>query len=202
MESEDIFSIIKKLSVPIIESVSSEQIENFKPYYERYYENKYCTTFNTDTENNDFILRFHTNKLVLLSIASGHDIIRNKQIIESINFSIKGQNMSDINLSGKKKTGAKKLNKNSIVCYLKCKDNDKEYPVYSCIPGSLIEINQFVVENPQLLITDYKALGYIAVLNPKRQGPNVAPTIEKAHSLLSEEEYETYRRNQEKLNNK
>ncbi|ERL93877.1 uncharacterized protein LOC109542486 [Dendroctonus ponderosae] len=191
---KNIAESIEALSVPILESISKEEIEGFKPYYERYYENKYCTIFNTDTENNDILLRFHTNRLILVSIAAGHDIFRHKKTIESIDFNVNGTNMLDISISGKKKAGAKKLKKNSVLCFIKCKDDDKQYPVCSCIPASLIEVNHLVLDKPQLLISSYKEFGFIGVLYPQRSGPK-ASSIDKMFAdlkLHSESEYQQY----------
>ncbi|XP_066255883.1 protein Abitram [Euwallacea similis] len=185
---------IEKLSIPILESISSEEIQKFHPYHQRYFTNWYCTTYNTESENHDIIFRIHTNKLILISIAKGHDIIRQKKIIEKVDFSVNGKDMSDISISGKKKAGAKKLAKDSVLCYIKCKDDDKKYPVNTCISASLIEVNHLINKNPQLLVTDYQKLGYIAVLNPERFRSN-ANFIDKLISnlkLLSEDEYESY----------
>lgn len=193
-DDKEILDTIERLSVPILDSISAEAIENFQPYHERYYDNRYCTSFNTEAENHDVILRFHTNKLVLISIAHGHDIFRHNYTIERINFNINGEDRSNITISGKKKAGAKKLSKNTILCSIKCKDVDKEYPVYCCIPASLIEVNHLVVENPNLLITNYKKLGYIAVLNPQRFGRN-SNSIDNLIvdlKLLTEEDYKAY----------
>lgn len=189
---QDIAKQIEELSVPILDSIAPEEIENFIPYHQRYYENKYCTAFSNENENNDILLKFHTNRLILISIAEGHDIMRQEKVIEEINFNVNGVNMSDISISGKKKAGAKRLSKESILCYIKCKGDEKQYPIHTCVPSSLIEVNQHVLKNPQLLVTDYKQLGYIGVLYPQKFGPN-ASAINKMIAkldLLSEEEYQ------------
>ncbi|CAG9765355.1 unnamed protein product [Ceutorhynchus assimilis] len=191
---KEIAAQIEKLTVPIIDSVSVEEIENFKPYYERYYENKYCTAFTSKTENNDILLRFHSNRLVLVSIAEGHDIIRLKKTIEKISFDVQGTNMLEIKISGKKKAGAKKLKKDSILCYIKCKEDDKEYPIYACLPASLIEVNQLVINEPQLAVSSNKELGYIAVLFPQCFGPK-AESMDKMIAkldFLTEDQYKKY----------
>lgn len=185
---------IQELSVPILESLEKADIENFQPYYLRYYEDKYCVEFNKEGVNNDVLLRFHTNKLVLITLAKGHDIIRQEKSIEDINFKVKGVNRTEISLSGKKKHGAKKLKQDSVLCYIRCKDDEREYPVYTSIPASLIEVNSHILKKPQLLVSDYKKFGYIGVLYPQCYGPKSMSVDVMAgkYKLMSEKEYEDY----------
>ncbi|XP_050312921.1 protein Abitram [Anthonomus grandis grandis] len=189
LDSEDqiVAKKIKQLSVPILQSITREEIDNFEPYHERYYENKYCTAFNTPRKRHDTILRFHSNKLILISIAEGHDIFRNKKVIEKIDFTVNQVDRLNINVSGKKKTGAKTLKRGAVLCYLKCRGEDEPYPVYCALTSKLIEVNQLVVRDPQLLVKSYRELGYIAVLNPSRFGPQ--KYVESNSELLCEEEY-------------
>ncbi|XP_076250467.1 protein Abitram [Rhynchophorus ferrugineus] len=190
----EIDKYIKDLSIPILESIEKTEIEKFQPYYLRYYEDKYCVEFNRDGVNNDVLLRFHTNRIVLISLAKGHDVIRQEKIIEGINFEVKGVNRTEICLSGKKKHGAKKLRQDSVLCYIKCKDDDREYPVYTSVPASFIEVNSHILKDPHLLVSDYKKLGYIGVLYPQCYGPKSmsVDVMAEKYKLLSEKEYEDY----------
>ncbi|XP_030753035.1 protein Abitram-like [Sitophilus oryzae] len=193
VEEEKIYKKIEELSVPILESLQPLEIENFSPFYLRYYEDKYCVAFNDKEHNHDILLRFHSNRLVLISIAKGHDIFKGK-LIEKIDFNVNGRNLKEIIVSGKKKNGAKKLNRESVLCYLQCKDDENRYPIYTSILASLIEINSHILKDPQLLVSDYKKLGYIGVLYPKCYGPysmSVEAMAQK-YNLLSEKEYEEY----------
>ncbi|XP_060523700.1 protein Abitram [Cylas formicarius] len=189
MMEDKILEKIKHLSVPILQSITEEEKKHFKHFNERYYEDKYCVEYNDAVSNRDVLIRLHTNKLVLICLARGHDIIRHNKVIEKINFNIEGSNLLDINLSGRKKAGARKLKKNHCVCYIKCKGEDTEYPVYTCVQGSLIEVNKNVIKNPQLLVTDSKGLGYIGVLSLKSYSKGLLPDL---NYLLSEDEYEKY----------
>jgi len=41
----------------------------------------------------------------------------------------------------------------SPLCHISC-DNDQVYTVYGCIRASLVEVNERLVTNPQLLVTN------------------------------------------------
>ena len=64
--------------------------------------------------------------------------------------------------------------------------NGKQYVVRSCIRGSLIELNENLVRDPSLLISDPETNGYIAIVAPK-----ITEIQEIQNSLLSKDNYYT-----------
>ncbi|KAJ8934668.1 hypothetical protein NQ318_016095 [Aromia moschata] len=155
-------------SVPALNSVSEDYIKNFKHFNERYYEDRYCIDFGvTEAGYCDTNIRVHTNKLLLVALASGNDIIRNDRRIVHINFVINNNDRS------------------------KCEDDDKVYNVRAGVNGNILEINEYIKTCPDLMRTDPKGLGFIAVLSPQGR-PERFEEIINRQDLLSQEEYISY----------
>ena len=72
-------------------------------------------------------------------------------------------------MSGKKKAGAMKVRATTILCDIMTEDGTT-YEAFSCVEGSLIEVNPRIVQNPSLLSTDPRYAGFIAIVQqPKDQ---------------------------------
>lgn len=190
---EEYINEVKALaSVPIGESVTPEYVKNFKPYNIRYYEDKYCINFAVSEPcYNDVLIRIHSNKLFLISLASGNDIIRCGKDITGINFMINNSDRSNIKLGGKRKKGAKVIEPHTILCQVKCEGISKMFNIRAGVPGRIIEINELVKNDPNLLRTDPKGLGYLAVVAPKGHPSNYEKVMDSL-KLLSEDEYIKY----------
>ncbi|RZB39289.1 GCV H domain containing protein [Asbolus verrucosus] len=67
-------------------------------------------------------------------------------------------------MSGKGKRGAQLLTPQSILCYMETQDNT-QYPIYSGIYGKLLEINDRILENPNLILDDLNE-GFLAIILP------------------------------------
>ncbi|GFV37302.1 protein Abitram [Trichonephila clavipes] len=90
-----------------------------------------------------------------------HPILKENLDVISINFDPVGKvNRLSNKVSGKFKKGGQKLSEKSVLCTVKC-SNDCEYTIYSCISGSLVEVNERLVENPKLLKENPWSEGYI-----------------------------------------
>ncbi|XP_044269590.1 protein Abitram [Tribolium madens] len=149
----------------ILDSISKEQIANFQPYYERYFEKRYCTKFSTENVNLDTCVRVHTNKICVIFLSEKHSILKKHQRIKSLNFQVSPKvNRLKNSMSGKGKRGAQLLQPESILCFIETEDGEK-YPVHSGIYGKLLEINDRLSENPNLLVDDLNE-GFLAVILP------------------------------------
>lgn len=179
-------------SVPIAESVTPDYVKNFKHFNMRYYEDKYCINFAvTEKCYNDILIRVHSNKLFLISLASGNDIIRCGKEITGINFMINNSDRSEVKLGGKRKKGAKVIEPHTILCQVKCEGIPKMFNIRAGVPGRIIEINEHVKKDPNLLRKDPKGLGYLAVVAPKGHPSNYENVMNNL-KLLSEDEYIKY----------
>ncbi|XP_015906225.1 protein Abitram [Parasteatoda tepidariorum] len=108
----------------------------------------------------------HSNRLCLITIAPTHPILTECLNIHSIEFNSVGNvNRLSNKVSGKFKRGAQKLKEKSVICKLKC-DNDSEYILYSCVAGKLVEINEKLIENPNLLKEKPWSDGYVGIIMP------------------------------------
>ncbi|KAJ8933739.1 hypothetical protein NQ314_013832 [Rhamnusium bicolor] len=178
--------------IPILKSISEDFISNFRHYNTRYYEDKYCIDFGvTETGYCDTNIRIHSNKLFLIALASGNDIIRSQKDISEINFVVNNSDRSNVQLRGKKKLGSKSVEHHTILCQVKYQGDDKMYNIRAGINGRILEINELVKRNPNLIRTDPKGLGFIAIIAPQGKPADYEKRISKLN-LLSEEKYFEY----------
>lgn len=87
-DTDSVFKKIKELSVSILDSITKDHIENFTFFNKRHYEDYYFVNCNKQGHNDDMCIRVHTNKLLLLSLANGNDIIKTGKNITEIDFII------------------------------------------------------------------------------------------------------------------
>lgn len=169
----------------ILESLTPEQLENpFISVSDRYYDHKYCLNINSELKDIHQRISFHTNRICLISLAEHHPIIKNNKRIVKIDCCVDGDTDRLKNAaSGKGKRGAQKLTPESILCKLICEDGET-YLVYSCIKGKLVEINENLMENPNLLVEKPFSEGFIALLLPVLKEYD-----ELKASMLTKDEY-------------
>nr|GMD63015.1 protein Simiate [Ipomoea batatas] len=77
---------------------------------------------------------------------------------------------------------AQHFESNTALCKVCTKDNS--YIVRCCVKGSLLEVNERLVERPELLISSAEREGYIAIIMPKP-----ADWLKIKASLLGKEDY-------------
>ena len=84
-----------------------------------------------------------------VGLAPSHPIIAQQLEIESITFkNSNGRDLLDLSgMKGKKKNGAMKLEPESALCRVHCK-NGKQFVIRSVVRGILIEGNHRLVSNP------------------------------------------------------
>lgn len=111
---------------------------------ERYYTEMFsCDTNGKPME--DQYVHMHSNRLCVVGVAESHPVMQEELV--SVEFA---QNVLDSRVTGKKKKGGQFMQPKTVLCVLKCKSG-REFTLYSCIRGSLIEVNERLQKEPQLL---------------------------------------------------
>lgn len=128
----------------------------------------------------------HANGLCVIGLASTHVALGDKPQIKAVDFNVGKSSRSDMKVSGKRKKNAHFLEANSALC--KVVSNDTFYIVRCCVKGSLLEVNERLIKEPELLNTSGSSEGYIAIMMPRPDD-----WLKAKSSFLSREEYKKHR---------
>ncbi|XP_053570559.1 protein Abitram [Bombina bombina] len=161
-----------------------QQPQKFPSVIDRYFTRWYKADVNGKPHEDHCVLQ-HSNRVCVITLAECHPALQNGKSIKSISYRISANcSRLENKVSGKSKRGAQFLTELAPLCRISCSDGE-EYTVYSCIRGRLLEVNENILENPELLKEKPSTEGYIAVVLPKFQE---SKTI--TDGLLSQKEYE------------
>ncbi|MED6250461.1 hypothetical protein AMECASPLE_008990 [Ameca splendens] len=128
----------------------------------------------------------HSNRLCVVTLAETHPILQEGRTVKSINYQISnGCSRLNNKVSGKSKRGAQFLTDFAPLCRITCSD-ETEYTIYSCIRGRLLEVNENILETPNLLLEKPSTEGYIAIILPKFEESKSI-----TENLLTREEFES-----------
>ncbi|XP_020300875.1 protein Simiate [Pseudomyrmex gracilis] len=145
-----------------------------KPYYK----------INVQFPGDDICIRVHSNRICMLSLAPSHVVLQGEKVIKNVNFKVSDKLDRSLNkVKGKGKHGAQPLQTNSNICTISCADG-KTYVIKCCMIGKLVEINEMLLENPQLLREPPHRGGYLAIILP-----NINLLDSLKESLLTHEQY-------------
>ncbi|CAI5717459.1 unnamed protein product [Peronospora destructor] len=148
---------------------------------ERYYTEMFsCDTMGKPME--DQYVHMHSNRLCVVGVAESHPVMQEELV--SVEFS---RNVLENHVTGKKKKGGCFMLPNTMICVLKCKSG-RDFKLYSCIRGSLIEVNKRLQTEPELLKQKHQSDGYLIIIQPKK-----VEVAEIQESLLSKDEYKQFR---------
>jgi len=162
-------------------SITADFDENCPSLVDRYFTKFYYRKSDTlGTENEDHQVLFHSNRICLVGLAPSH--VAFVKGIKSVDFNIGNYDRRENHCSGKGKKGAMNLQPSSALAVVTCKD-DTQFKVVSCITGKLIEVNERLVDKPELLLQE--GSGYVAICLPKIENSD---NIKQ--SLMSEELYQ------------
>nr|CAI5832476.1 unnamed protein product [Callosobruchus analis] len=184
----DYLQRVQELEVPIFQTIPDYTVQNFKYYHERYFENQYSINIGVDSYSNDMLVRVHTNKSILLAPACGHIICTSEKSISSISFVVNKSDRSHIKTKGVRKHGARAVDTTTIICKVALEGDDKPYNIRAGVTGYLVEINELIKKDPQLLKTEPKKLGFLAIILPKGPTYQFEETVQ-SWNLLKEDEY-------------
>ncbi|XP_017279394.1 protein Abitram [Kryptolebias marmoratus] len=133
----------------------------------------------------DHCILQHSNRICVVTLAETHPILQDGRTIKSINYQISnGCSRLNNKVSGKSKRGGQFLTDFAPLCRITCSD-ETEYTIYSCIRGRLLEVNENILETPDLLLEKPSTEGYIAVILPKFEESKSI-----TENLLTQEEFE------------
>lgn len=168
-----------------MESVEQEDTKaNAPSVIDRYYTRWYRADMKGKPREDHCILQ-HSNRICVITLAETHPILQNGHAIKSINYQISnGCSRLNNKVSGKSKRGGQFLTDFAPLCRITCTD-EMEYTIYSCIRGRLLEVNENILETPNLLLEKPSTEGYIAVILPKFEESKSI-----TENLLSREEFE------------
>ncbi|CAL5024391.1 unnamed protein product [Urochloa decumbens] len=128
----------------------------------------------------------HPNGLCVVGLAPAHVALKEEGGITAVDFNVGKSDRSEMKVTGKRKRNAQHLQENSALC--KVCVNDKSFVVRCCVKGSLLEINDRLIKQPDLLNTAADREGYIAIFQPKP-----ADWLKIKDKFLSHEDYRKLR---------
>ncbi|CAB3233439.1 unnamed protein product [Arctia plantaginis] len=160
---------------------SIPDLDNLKSFTDRYFSKRYIIDFN-QIKNNDIMIMFHSNRIALLSLAPSHFFFK-KQEEYKINFSAGKIDRLNNAVKGKSKKGGQYLVPNSVICKVEYADGTS-FDIPCGMKGTLIEVNEELIEHPELLKDMPDADGFIAVILS-----SIAISEATKNELLTHEEY-------------
>lgn len=160
---------------------SIPDLSTFKSFTDRYFSKRYVLNVN-GVKNNDIMVMFHSNRITLLSLAPTHFFFKNNTEYK-INFSVGKIDRLSNTVKGKGKKGGQKLMPNSVICKVEHADGTS-FEVLSCLKGTLVEINEHLVKNPELLRELPDSKGFIAIILS-----TIAVSESTKNEMLTHEEY-------------
>ncbi|XP_063832370.1 protein Abitram [Ostrinia nubilalis] len=167
---------------------SIPDLSTTKSFTDRYFSKRYIKNYG-GIQNNDLMLMFHSNRIMLLSLAPSHFFFKSSKKYR-INFSIGTVDRLQNSVKGKGKKGGQYLEKNSTICEVF--DDETSFKVPSCVKGTLIEINESLVEHPELLREMPDSDGFIAIILS-----SIKVSESTKNELLTHEDYMSLIRNKD-----
>ncbi|KAG5047984.1 hypothetical protein JHK85_009087 [Glycine max] len=142
----------------------------------------------------------HANGLCVIGLAPSHIAFNDEGGITAVDFNVGKSDRSGIKVTGKRKKllhlllligcvfmqNAQHFESNTALCKISTKNDT--YIVRCCVKGSLLEINQQLIKQPELLNVSAGREGYIAIIMPKP-----ADWLKVKASLVSLQEYKKSR---------
>ncbi|XP_047034557.1 protein Abitram [Helicoverpa zea] len=160
---------------------SIPDLNNLKSFTDRYFSKRYITDID-GIKNNDIMIMFHSNRIALLSLAPSHFFFSKDQEYK-LNFTVGKVDRLRNAVKGKSKKGGQLLNPKSVVCKIEYKDGTS-FDVPCGMKGTLIEVNEELVNQPELLKQYPDADGYIAIILS-----SIAISEATKSELLTHDEY-------------
>ncbi|CAH9097013.1 unnamed protein product [Cuscuta epithymum] len=167
---------LKRLLIPRIEDLPSAPPSAVDSNFVTYYAPDFMKP------GHDQYVRRHANGLCVIGIASTHVAFKDEGGITAVDFNVGKSDRSGIKVTGKRKKNAQHFESNSALCKVSTKDNS--YVVRCCVKGSLLEVNERLIEHPELLISSAEREGYIGIIMPK---PAEWPTTKASLLLLGQQ---------------
>ncbi|TMW90555.1 hypothetical protein EJD97_015554 [Solanum chilense] len=184
-------------SEPLIEELQDEELrkllvpklENLPISPPSAVESNFVTYFAPDfmKPGHDQYVHRHANGLCIIGLAPTHIAFKDEGGVTSVDFNVGKSDRSGIKVSGKRKKNAQHFESNTALC--KACTKDGSYIVRCCVKGSLLEVNDRLLKQPELLNSSADREGYIAIIMPRP-----ADWIKAKTTLLGIEEYRELRK--------
>ncbi|KAL9244055.1 hypothetical protein vseg_017868 [Gypsophila vaccaria] len=129
----------------------------------------------------------HANGLCVIGLAPTHVALKAEGGVTSVDFNVGKSDRSELKVTGKRKKNAQHFQTNSILCNVH--SSDTPYIVRCCVKGSLLEVNNRLMNNPGLLNTSADRDGYVAIVMPKP-----ADWLKVKESLVTFDEFKKLRK--------
>ncbi|XP_058794744.1 uncharacterized protein LOC131666254 [Phymastichus coffea] len=167
----------------MLDEVDAIQDGRFPTVTERYLTPYY--QLDITQPGDDVCILIHSNRICMFTLAPSHIIYQKNKKIVKCDYQVSEKlNRLRNKVSGKAKHGAQPLQNNSNLCRLTC-DDGSIYVVKCCIIGKLVEVNERLVEDPELLKQLPHDGGYIAIALP-----NLKHLDKIKSKLLDQKSYE------------
>ncbi|XP_028784562.1 protein Abitram isoform X1 [Neltuma alba] len=128
----------------------------------------------------------HANGLCVIGLAPSHIAFKDAGGITAVDFNVGKSDRSEFKVTGKRKKNAQHFESNTALC--KISTSNDSFIVRCCVKGSLLEVNQQLIKQPDLLNTAADREGYIAIIMPKP-----ADWLKIKASLVEHQEYKKLR---------
>ncbi|MCD9560052.1 hypothetical protein HAX54_018482 [Datura stramonium] len=157
-------------------------------------ESNFVTYFSPDfmKPGHDQYVHRHANGLCIIGLAPTHIAFKDEGGVTSIDFNVGKSDRSGIKVTGKRKKNAQHFESNTALC--KACTNNASYIVRCCVKGSLLEVNDRLIKQPELLNSSADREGYIAIMMPKP-----ADWVKIKTTLLGIKEYRELRKDMLRL---
>ncbi|CAG5123453.1 unnamed protein product [Candidula unifasciata] len=150
---------------------------------DRYFKRRYKIDMQNKVGEDAMVLS-HSNRVCVVCLADSHPVLKEKKTVTKVSFESAKWNRMDNKFSGKNKRGAQWLDVNSPLCEVTCSDGSV-YTICCCVKGQLIEVNENLINHPELVMRKPCGEGYLAVLLPGLKGFE-----REMLQLKSQEEYQ------------
>lgn len=168
-----------------VRPASPTVLSQFSHLYPRFVQRFLVPRYAKSSTGEDIRILTHSNRICIVTLSPLHPVVRDRKQISTVNYQVTEKtNRSETQPKGKKKKGAQLLNPEAILCRIVCVDGNV-YAVRSEISGKLCEVNERLIQEPQLIVERPASDGYIAIVFPSIK--TYENRIKK--QLMSESEY-------------
>jgi glycine cleavage system H lipoate-binding protein len=91
-------------------------------------------------------------------------MFQNRKVVK-IDFNVAKQDRSKSVVKGKRKKGGIILKPEANLAQVTC-DDGTEYMLKACVPGTLLEVNERLIQQPDLLMTKSASEAFVAIIMP------------------------------------
>jgi len=102
--------------------------------------------------------------LLIVGVAPTHKMFQNRKVVK-VDFNVAKQDRSKFVVKGKRKKGGIILKPDAHLAQITC-DDGTEYMLRACVPGTLLEVNERLIQCPNLLMTKSASEAFVAIIMP------------------------------------